>query len=278
MHYTFYEDKIDAFFGLEIRQSPDKYVPQRVEHYTIFWIQEGNLAFELDFVPLEIPQDQIFFISPGQYIAFRNEVPQQSVVISFNKNFYCVERHDAEVSCNGLLFNGALASPRVFLDAAESESFGNLLKVMVEEVSLEDNIQREMLQLLLKRFIIKCTRLAKQQLEPEGSQNLPEVDLIRAYSALVEKHFREWHKVADYAEQLFRSPKTLSNLFRKYKLKSPLEIIQERIVLEGKRELIYTDHSIKEIAYSLGFEEPAQFSRYFSKISGMSPRQFRESW
>lgn len=67
----------------------------------------------------------------------------------------------------------------------------------------------------------------------------------------------------EYADLLNKSPKTLSNLFSIYNQKSPLQIIHERISLESKRLLVYTDKSTKEIAFELGFEEVAHFSRFF---------------
>ncbi len=278
MLQTFYDESFDAFFSVEVREPGADYPDRTIDHHTMVWVQEGRWVGDLDFSPLDIAAPRMFFISPGQPIRIQTSYPQRSVIVSFNKNFYCVERHDAEVSCNGLLFNGALPVPVIELDAAETVSFQNLLTVMLEEVGVGDRIQREMLLLLLKRWIIKCTRLAREQMDAVEEEKTPEVDLIRSYSALVDKHFKQWHKVADYADQLFRSPKTLSNLFRKYGLQSPSEVIQERILLEAKRMLIYTDQSVKEIAFELGFDEPSAFSRYFTKRAGKSPRQFRENW
>ncbi|MEM6700950.1 MAG: helix-turn-helix domain-containing protein, partial [Bacteroidota bacterium] len=103
-----------------------------------------------------------------------------------------------------------------------------------------------------------------------------QVDTIRAFNVLVDINFRTKRKVKDYAELLHKSPKTLSNLFAIYNQKSPQQVIQERIVLEAKRLLIYTDKQTQEIAYDLGFEDPAYFSRYFKKIAESSPSEFKE--
>ena len=130
---------------------------------------------------------------------------------------------------------------------------------------------------MLKRFIIKCTRLAKSQISDEKKVQHVEIDLIKDFSGLVEQHFRTEHSVQYYADRLFKSPKTLSNLFKKYNDKSPLRIIQERLALEAKRLLYYTDKSAKEIAFDLGFDDPAHFSRFFKKEVGQSPSDFKES-
>ena len=57
----------------------------------------------------------------------------------------------------------------------------------------------------------------------------------------------------------------------------PIQLLHARILLEAKRQLVYTPLPIAEIAYRLGFTEPAYFSRFFSQRVGMSPRRYRVS-
>jgi AraC-like DNA-binding protein len=78
-------------------------------------------------------------------------------------------------------------------------------------------------------------------------------------------------------QMLNKSPKTLSNLFKKYNEKSPLQIIQDRTILEARRLLRYSDKSIKEIAYEIGYEDIQSFSRFFKKIEGVSPSDFKKT-
>ncbi|MEL7161454.1 MAG: helix-turn-helix domain-containing protein, partial [Bacteroidota bacterium] len=192
----------------------------------------------------------------------------------FNRDFYCVIDHDQEVSCVGFIFYGLPSPMVVHLDEKELYSFDLLHQVFVEEFGNHDNIQAEMLRMLLKRLIIKLTRIAKQQhLKEQMAQ--PELDIVRKYNLLVEKHYKEYHQVQDYANLLHKSPKTLSNLFKKAGAKSPLKIIQERIAMEGKRLLLYTDKDVAEVAYETGFQESSHFSRFFKKMTGLPPGAFR---
>jgi AraC family transcriptional regulator, transcriptional activator of pobA len=92
----------------------------------------------------------------------------------------------------------------------------------------------------------------------------------------VELHFRKEHTVAAYAAMLNKSPKTLSNYFLQRGTESPLHIVQERIMLEGRRLLRYSDKSVKEIAYEIGYEDVQAFSRAFRQKEGTSPSEFRE--
>ena len=124
-------------------------------------------------------------------------------------------------------------------------------------------------------LIILVTRIAKEQsIQPPMEEQ--DFDIVRRYNIAVENHYKSKHQVQDYADMLSKSPKTLSNLFALYNHKSPLQIIHERITLEAKRLLIFTEKPTKEIAFELGFEEVAHFSRLFKKVVGNSPTEFKE--
>ena len=173
-----------------------------------------------------------------------------------------------------MLFFGNTNIPIIKLDDKEQHKFKILHEVFIDELETKDNIQAEMLRMLMARFIIKSTRLLKAK---EGIIDTPKsskVDLLRSFNFLVEQHFKEEHSVSFYADKLFKSPKTLSNNFAKLN-RSPLQIIHQRIVLEAKRLLTYTDKSAKEIAYDVGFEDASHLSRLFKKYTSQSPSEFK---
>lgn len=196
-------------------------------------------------------------------------------MVRFNRPFFCIIDHDSEVGCRGILFFGASQLPVFHIPKDELEKFDILWKMFSIEMQSRDELQIEMLQMMLKRLLILCTRLYKEQrqLAPLAKSNL---DLVREFNFLVESHFKTKHTVADYAELLHRSPKTLSNLFAQISPKTPLQIINERKMLEARRLLRHTDQAISEIAYSIGYEDVQTFSRFFKTQEGMSPSAFRE--
>ena len=132
-----------------------------------------------------------------------------------------------------------------------------------------------MLLMLLKRLIIVITKLARSKYMPD--QKLPDdrMDVFRKFNLLVEANFRSEHSVSYYAQRLSKSPKTLANVFALYNDKTPLQVIQERILIEAKRLLFYTNKSVKQITYELGFEDPAYFSNFFKRHTSLSPVEFR---
>ena len=94
---------------------------------------------------------------------------------------------------------------------------------------------------------------------------------------MVELNYRTHHDVQFYASALNKSPKTLANVFALYGKKTPLQIIQERIITESKRLMHYTDKSIKEIAAEIGFEDTSHFSRFFKKQTSATPTEFKNN-
>lgn len=244
-------------------------------YYAIVIQWQGFTEMSIDNKDVCLEENQVYCMSPGSDLSIRQSNGSHSVYL-FNKQFYCVELHDAEASCNGLLFNGALPGPLLDLDEKEQRKFALLHQVFLDEMETEDSIQAEMIRVLLKRLIIKCARIAKDQILERNSLDISQTDTIRKFNALVERNFRQWHKVQDYAEALFKSPKTLSNLFGQYAEQSPLAVIHGRIVLEARRLLHYTNKTSKEIAFELGFEDAAQFNKLFKKATGDTPIQFRQ--
>ena len=240
---------------------------------SVVWNVGKKARFTIDSVPYTLEKDCIIFITDLHKID--DYQFEQLNVIQFNKPFYCVENHDSDVGCKGLLFFGASSVPQIKIPKDKLQAFKLLWEVFLMEIDEEaDELKMDMLRIMLKRFLILCVRLYKAQCEFE-QKNGKSVGVIREYNYLVEKHFKEYTAVADYARLLFKSPKTLSNLFKKHIDKTPLQIITERRLLEAKRLLKYSDSSIQDISDELSFSDIQAFSHFFKKHTGKTPTQFK---
>lgn len=234
------------------------------------------VTIEVDCLPITLQPNQLLPLTPVQCYTYAACQPPLTAVL-FNREFYCIQVHDYEVSCSGLLFYGTADIPVITLDVTEAEKFDLLYKVFIDELGTKDHIQGEMLVMLLKRLIIKCTRLVRKEHIVNTLTN-SQVDIIRSFNILVEKNFRQLKQVADYAALLNKSPKTLANLFAAYNQQTPLQIIHGRILVESKRLLFFTQKTTKEIAFELGFDDPAHFGKFFKNLTGHPPTEFKEKY
>lgn len=241
--------------------------------YKFLRVRKGRIALEIDHVETTLGRGEVIALTPFHHIEFK-AIEGEYAALMFNSNFYCIFGHDSEVSCNGFLFNGGSRLMRLTLTDDETAALEELAEGFAREYEVRDNLREEMLRILLKRFIILCTRMARDRsgITAERENGF---DVVRQYMVLVDNHFREKKQVKEYADMLNRSPKTLANLFSAYRLPSPLHIIHERIGTEAKRLLLYSSRSAKEIAVLLGFEDLAAFSRFFKNVAGESITSYR---
>jgi AraC-like DNA-binding protein len=243
--------------------------------YKILWCTIGEQKLIVDGYAVVLKANQVVFCTPVNKV----EIPDENhglISYFFNREFYCIQNQDAEVSCMGLLFYESSDAPVINLDEKEQNSMSAMRLLFEEEFENKDQIQGEMLRTLLKRILITATRLIKRD-QNQDQLTTKQVDLIRKFNILVEQHFKEKHQVADYANLLFKSPKTLSNFFKKHEVKSPLKIINDRITAEAKRLLRNSNQTAEEIAYELGYSEPSHFSKFFKKQTGLSPLVYRKN-
>lgn len=239
----------------------------------ILWNMEEEMILLIDGIEFRLSANQLIFLTEFHKVSVKSVGLVR--LIRFNRSFYCIIDHDHEVGCKGILFFGASQVPVVTVTKEESKKFETLWEMLIIEMESRDNLQQEMLQMMLKRVIILCTRLYKNQTEIKHVERV-KLDIVREFNYLVEIHFRTKHSVAEYADLLNKSPKTLSNIFFQYNQKNPLQIIQDRILLEARRQLLYSDKIVKEIAYETGFEDIQTFSRFFKSKEGVSPKEYRD--
>jgi AraC family transcriptional regulator, transcriptional activator of pobA len=240
---------------------------------SIYWNKNKTTSIYVDSIEYLLQPNQLFFLTEFHHVDISKI--ESINLIKFNRSFYCIDNHDSQIGCKGLLFFGSNQMPIVTLDEKRSIQFEVLWNVFLSEMSYKDDFQIEMLQMLLKRFLILSTRIFREQNQIKDIKE-SKIDIIRDYNFLVEMHYKSKHLVSDYADLLNRPSKSLTNLFATHYEKSPLKIIQDRIFLEAKRYLLYSDRTIKQTAFELGFEDIQSFSRFFKNLSGVSPKKFKE--
>lgn len=266
--------KLKGVFLLSDTLHTDKTLQDDQTLFKFVFVQTGQLLVEVDHVPIKLLANDLITISPLHTMRFL-DVRGTYFSLLFNSNFYCIYGHDDEVSCNGFLFNSGASIMHLHLSDTQSADLRKIADELKAEYAINDPFKEEMLRVHLKRFIITCTRLAKEKYELDEHTERT-FNLVRQYFMLVDTHFKEKKQVQDYAELLHRSPKTLSNIFTAHNLPSPLQVIHERTLTEAKRLLLYSSKPAKEIAYILGFDSPSVFSRFFKNTAKESISQFQK--
>ena len=238
----------------------------------------AGYTLTIDFTQYHTTTPCLFFVNSNQYLAIEASEATPGYYLYYNRDFYCIQIHDVEVSCDGLLFNNIYNMPMVQLLQQDAVVMTALFEQMQEEMIAAASGQEEMLRTYLKQLIIRATRLWKaQQMRNMQAEPDNEVEFFRHFSRLVDIHFKEKHTVADYADLLGYAPKTLTHKLKRLHVSQPNEVIKDRIMLEAKRLLTYTTMSAKEIAYHLGYDDPAYFNRLFATKTGMTTSDFRKN-
>lgn len=243
------------------------------EHIKILFLPKNSIV-QIDFQEFKMETDSLLFINPK--VIINPCETKGGLLLHFNRDFYCIEIHDQEVACDGILYNNVFEIPFISLNESQSDQIQKIILEIQDEMKGEDSSTEEMLRILLKLIILKSIRIWKQQHQLDENDQQTDFHFIRKFSKLVEQHYKTLHTVADYAELLFVTPKNLSKKIGLLSKSTPNNIIKDRIILESKRLLVHTTMTVKEIAYSLNYEDDAYFIRIFTKHTGISPVTYRK--
>lgn len=252
---------------------------QRNNYFSLIWVQEGNGKIKADFTEYEFEANTLFAFSPYQPYMITAKEPIKGITIYFHSDFFCIFKHHKEVSCNGVLYNNIYTPPFVKVDELSAITFQMLSEQIKTEMQNTDLAQYELLVSYLKIFLITAARLKTQQ-QPEAAEVLKdqkEPFILQKLKDAIEENFKTKHSPVDYAELLYITPKALAKITKTHFNKTLSSLINERIIIEAKRELYLTDKTVKEIAYELGYEDEYYFSRFFKVNADVSPQLYRET-
>ena len=231
--------------------------------YEIIWFQKGSGTHYVDFNQYAIAPGTIFFISPGQIHSFDTKHDQEGYVLKI-----CAE-----------LFDDFVSLSCVTVQDKDSAALEMLIGAMQEELKKEDSLgHREALHALVKLFVIMVRRSYAEINPSAPNPHKVSYKAFLNFRKLIEENYCRLHTVKDYASLLNVSSKTLTLYVNECSKYSPLELINNRIILEAKRLLRYSVLSVKEIAFRLGFEDPSYFAKFFKRLVKQSPADYRESF
>ncbi|MCI4442205.1 MAG: helix-turn-helix domain-containing protein [Lentimicrobium sp.] len=252
---------------------------QRLNYYSLIWIQKGNGKVKVDFSEYDFSENQLLAFAPYQPFMLQSDATIEAKAIHFHPDFFCILKHHQEVACNGVLFNNIYEPPYVIIDDSAKATFNMVLEQMKIEMQNPALAQYELLISYLKIFLITASRLKKEQ-QPktlsQGEDNSAPF-ILQNLKDYIESNFKTKHSASDYADLLNITPKALAKITKNHFNKTLTNLISERIIIEAKRELYLTDKAVKEIAYELGYDDEHYFSRFFKNNAEVSPQMYRDT-
>lgn len=251
---------------------------QRNNYYSLIWVTEGTGKLKTGFSEYNFEPNSLFSFTPYQPFMFSSNLVR-GIAIYFHSDFFCIHKHQTEVTCNGVLFNNIYQKPFIVVD----ETLKNTLNKVIEDIKSEMQnpglAQYELLISLMKIFLISASR-SKAQQQPDtmaSKEGDKEPVILQQLKEAIDNDFKSKHTPKEYAVLLNISPNALAKITKKHFNKTLTNLIAERIIIEAKRELYLTNKSVKEVAYELGYDDEYYFSRFFKKNVNISPQVYRET-
>ncbi|HEV8506827.1 MAG TPA: helix-turn-helix domain-containing protein [Chitinophagaceae bacterium] len=251
---------------------------QRNNYYSLIWVKEGSGKLKTNFSEYSFEKNSLFSFAPYQPFMLSSNLVK-GVAIYFHSDFFCIHKHQTEVTCNGVLFNNIYQRPFFQVDETLEHSLNTVIQQIKTEIQRPGLAQYELLISFMKIFLISASRVKAQQ-QPESipqSAATKEPFILQSLKDAIERDFRSKHMPQDYAILLNISSNALAKITKTHFNKTLTNLITERIIIEAKRELYLTNKSVKEVAYELGYDDEYYFSRFFKKNVNISPQTYRET-
>lgn len=251
--------------------SYDSSLPHRHNYYEILIFLSGKGKHEIDFTDYVFNPKSLHFVSANSVHHVKREPGSSGFSILFAREFlppscslhdFNFYKQEAFPVLN--LGNKDFAVLELLFDEIKTEYFGNY------------KMKREALVSLFQILLVKLQRLYEQAVINPVNRKVKNEFVVKMES-LLERNFGKHLRAGDYAREMNMSVTNMTALCKQHFSKSAEKLIQERLLLEIKRLLVYSDKPVKEICYELNFEDPAYFTRFFRKHAGVAPLKYREA-
>ena len=258
------------------KRKGQKDAPHRHDFYTILLITAAQGDHIIDFNTYRLAGNTISFIGPGQVHQVIEHGRSEGYSMVFSSAFLAENNIPVSFIEDLNLFECYGESPPLHLDSDEFDQLKKYAEEMLAVQSTESAFKEQAIGALLKLLLIRCNNLCQLPKTDPMTKNTGQAT-FKKFRTLLNDNFSSWHTATEYASALYITPDHLNRVVKSLSGKTAKEHIQSRILTAAKRLLYFSDQTQKEIAYSLGFKEPAHFSAFFKKCTGISPSTFRDT-
>lgn len=256
-----------------VRNEPRRLLPH-VHRFFQMYLLVGEARVMQDFEDYRLERSSVVFISPGQVHTLKPGSSLEGYTVSFTQEFF---DHRSPPPSRLLEFPFFFSDPESSHIQLTSEALAELVplfRALQEEYERALPDAEDLLRSLLWLLLLRLARQSQATPTPPALSRARA--LVRQFTLAVEQHFRDWHRLADYARHLGISENHLNDAVREQTGASAGSLLRKRRLLDAKRLLLHSDLSVAEICYLLRFKEPSYFARFFRRHEGLSPSEFRE--
>ncbi len=237
----------------------------------ILLVEQGQGVHEIDFRSYPVGPRSLFFIHPKQVHLLQGARLEAGSVLIFSAVFL-----DQLPGTKSYLLQQFMLHPLLTLSGQEWEPLRQSFSLIEGEL-VRERPDAGILKAALTTFLLLAARCHRQQ-HPFAADASPyDHALFADFNKLLEANFCQQHGLPFYTGALKVSERQLNQVVRKLAGKTAFGLLQDRLLLEAKRQLLFGNHEVKTIARETGFADPYYFSRFFKRKVGHSPEQFRKS-
>ena len=236
-------------------------------------VTSGGGSHTIDGEVYKIEPPCIFLLNPGQIHSYEFTKDISGFAVYYTMDFYlhyARERHVDKIP----FLRSADRPTFIRFNADALRSISVLLEEMLQEFTQTFKAKEDILRNLLDILLIRINRLWNQDQIIPGK--VTTVVQVQKLVQLIEKNYKKIKTPGEYATMMNLTSNHLNTLCKQSVKRTVTQLIHERIILEAKRQLAYTDWGVKKIANDLGFRDSSYFLRFFKKKTGMTPDRFRE--
>ena len=268
--------------GLELLHIEDIQARARLYEWTItphshrdmwqfIYVTKGGAEAMLEDKPIRLGNRSVLCIPDNVVHGFEFERDTLGWVLSIETRLF---ETAAFAQARKLLAHSGYGVTKLTLSTAQNRNINFFFSRLHEEFQDMRECRGVMLDCMTNALLILLLRGAPRKPDREAG-SVEGAGLAADYRDLVNKRFREHWTVARYAAALSVSQSQLARTIRRTTGQSPAALICARLALEAKRNLHYTEATAAQIALDLGFQDPAYFSRFFKRMTGVTPRRYR---
>ncbi|UBM60762.1 helix-turn-helix domain-containing protein [Marinilongibacter aquaticus] len=247
------------------------------DYFTLCWIQKGIEYIEINGTKYNHVLNSVFFLSPDfNWKITKNETGSSSGYVLFlPKHILNHERFRNLQITQVRFFRSSDEIPKIQLSPLIETRVQAILQMIDELISTNLNQKEEAILSLLYTFFVYCD--GKCNIVTTIAENNTKAALVYKFKKIIDSRITECHEVSHYAEILHVSSKYLNACVKEILDINAKHLIDEQLIMRSRYQLKFTDKTIKEIGYALGFSSPDYFSYFIKKHTGISPLQHRNS-